>query len=391
MNDAVLVLSDGTLYRGQGFGDPEALNNEDAAGELVFNTSMSGYQEIMTDPSYTGQIVVFTSAHVGNYGCDALLSESGTAGSEETRLRPKCAGIVLRNLYDGILPRDRLSLNGYMKRYGITGITGIDTRALTLHLRDRGSMNGMICRTVEALERVRALSPMEGRALARETGCGIIPPGSSAESGPESSLERRVLQGPAVVMVDYGLKSGILRELERCGASVTVVPASAEAEEILALRPDGVLLSNGPGDPGVLDRETRAVAGLIGKVPLFGICLGHQLLALALGGNTRKMDYGHHGGNHPVREESSGRVYVTSQNHGFEVDPDSLPEDVEISWRNLNDGSVEGIRHRRLPVSSVQFHPEASPGPREAVILIDRWTASLAGGSDGRDVRERRD
>ncbi len=382
MNDAVLMLSDGAMFRGQAFGDPEALDNEGAAGELVFNTSMSGYQEIMTDPSYTGQLVVFTSAHVGNYGCDPNLSESGTAGSEEARLRPKCAGIVLRNLYEGVLPENRLSLDRYMKRHGVAGITGVDTRALTLHLRDRGSMNGMVCRSGAVLERVRSLPPMEGRALARDTGCGIIPHGSSAE--------RRVLQGPAVVMVDYGLKSGILRELERCGVAVTVVPASAEAEEILALKPEGVLLSNGPGDPGVLDREIRTVAALIGKVPLFGICLGHQLLALALGGKTRKMDYGHHGGNHPVREESSGRVYVTSQNHGFEVDPDSLPADVEISWRNLNDGSVEGIRHRRLPVSSVQFHPEASPGPREAVILIDRWAASLSGRRSGRDVRDLR-
>lgn len=368
MGDAVLLLSDGTVFRGRGFGYTRALDERSAAGELVFNTSMSGYQEIMTDPSYTGQIVVFTTAHLGNYGCEEGFTETGTGTEGRERLRPKCGAVVTRNLYGGAVPEGRMSLDAWMKDHRVAGICGVDTRALTLHLRDRGSMNGMICRSEAELEAVRGIPSMEGLPLARQTGNGIMPEGGEEREGGAA---------PRVVLVDYGVKAGILRELRRCGADIRIVPASASAGEILDQGPDGVLLSNGPGDPAVLEREIAAVADLKERVPLFGICLGHQLLALALGGRTRKMAFGHHGGNHPVREISSGRVYVTSQNHGFEVDPAHLPEETEVSWRNLNDGSVEGIRHLRLPLSSVQFHPEASPGPREAAVIIDRWVASL--------------
>jgi carbamoyl-phosphate synthase small subunit len=387
MHNALLLLSDGTFFPGKSFGTPPPpLKDGDlsTAGEVVFNTSMSGYHEILTDPSYRGQMVTFTSVNIGNYGCDHSWNETGTGESETERLRPKACSLVVRNLYEGALPMGRISLDHWLKEYGLSGITGVDTRALTLHLRQHGSCNGMLLPIdgakgagsdkdwmEQALALLHSLPSMEGRPLSRDVGCR-----RAFTFGPHGKGKRKNGR-PLIAVVDYGVKRGILRELTEQGAAVEVVPSSWSSADILALKPEGVLLSNGPGDPGVLEREIEVVGQLIGKVPVFGICLGHQLLALSLGGKTSKMAFGHHGGNHPVREEESGRVFVTSQNHGFEVDANSLPGELEVSYRNANDGSVEGLRHRRLPVCSVQFHPEASPGPREARVLFDRWLTSL--------------
>jgi carbamoyl-phosphate synthase small subunit len=389
VSNTLLLLSDGSWFPGNGFGSPAPLlddvpkeTSKNAAGEVVFNTSMSGYHEMVTDPSYAGQILVFTSVHIGNYGCDEDWSETGVSINRNERFCPKAAAVVVRNLYSGPIPAGRISFSHFLESYGICGICGVDTRALTISLRDGGSRNGMLFRLNDdarfpsdswldgALKRVRAIPSMEGQALARKSG---TEKGSSAVEKSFSANEAKV----RVALIDYGVKGGIIRELKRCGSDVVVLSSVSTAEEVLSLHPDGVLLSNGPGDPAVLDREIATVAGLVGKVPVFGICLGHQLLATALGGKTRKMAFGHHGANHPVREMATERVYVTSQNHGFEVDPDSLPEDVVVSHVNANDGSVEGIIHKHLAAASVQFHPEASPGPREATILFDRWIDTL--------------
>lgn len=354
----LLVLDDGREFSGRGFG---SFSGGWIGGEVVFNTAVTGYQEVLTDPSYTGQLVVFTGSHIGNYGCTRDWDEMGHSPGF-------AAGAVLRSLHDGPLPAGRTSLGNYMQELGIGGITEVDTRALTLHLRNGGSRNGIILPRSEgskADEILSALPSMEGRPLAREQG--------TREMKPLPGGDPRLSVG----VIDFGAKDGIIRELQRCGASVTLLPSSCTAAEILAGAFSGLLLSNGPGDPAVLDREIGLVSNLLGRVPLFGICLGHQLLGLALGGKTRKMPFGHHGVNHPVKELSSGRVFVSSQNHGFEVLASSLPGDVEISFINTNDGTLEGLSHGKSRAWSVQFHPEASPGPREASQLFDRWIGTL--------------
>lgn len=343
----VLVLEDGSAYPGQAFG---SLAAEGAAGEVVFNTGMTGYQEVLTDPSYAGQIVVMTYPLVGNYG--TLLDEA------ESR-NPWVAGFIVREVCDD--PShwgDRGQLDAYLRAHDIPGLAGVDTRALTRRLRRFGVVRGVLApgaavpaRIAELADRAAAWTP--GDLVSRVT------------------TREPVVLGrgdPHVVLVDYGTKANIARTLVALGAGVTVVPASFGGEDILALRPDGVLLSNGPGDPELVRGAPETIGRLLASgVPIFGICLGHQLLGLALGGRTEKMLFGHHGVNHPVMDLRTGRGAITTQNHGYALVAASLdPAVVEITHTNLNDGSVEGMRHRTLPVFSVQYHPEACPGPEDS-------------------------
>ena len=337
---------------------------EKAAGEVVFNTGMAGYHEIFTDPSYTGQIVVMTYPLIGNYGADNSWSETGIPDKKPFS-NIKTAGIAVRSLYTGMVPQERLSLDNFCRENAAPGIHDIDTRALTIKIREEGSLRGIIVKSdretgimsesdievcVNYLHRFPA---MEGRDLVKSV------------SSKEILHFNEQAEGHHIICIDCGTKANILRELEKRRCSVTVVPSDIDAEEILHLKPDGVLISNGPGDPAVLERTITEIAKLIGKVPLFGICLGHQLLSLALGGKTFKMKFGHHGVNHPVRDELTGRVFVTSQNHGFAVKENTLPENVRIWFKNANDSTIEGIFHEKICLKSVQFHPEACPGPTD--------------------------
>ncbi len=365
---ALLALEDGRIFEGESFG---AAGTQ--VGEICFNTSMTGYQEVLTDPSYRGQIVAMTYPHIGNYGTNEFDQESA---------RPHVRGFVVEELTE--VPsswRSELSLDAYLKRWDIPGVQGIDTRALTRHLRERGAMKA--CLTTELESEAAAVDAavrgegVEGMDYVRE----VTAP-SAYQWDPEDRLSGlwSVAQGNAdevrqqvlppvrhqIVAYDYGIKENILRRLRQEGFGVTVVPATATAEEVLALNPEGVFLSNGPGDPAALDYAHEAVRGLMGKTPIFGICLGHQVLGYALGGRTFKLKFGHRGGNQPVKDLRSGKVSITSQNHGFAVDPDSLPPEAEVTHVNLNDGTVEGLRHRELPIFSVQYHPEAAPGPHDA-------------------------
>lgn len=355
---AYLVLEDGRWFAGASFGASGR-----AAGEIVFHTGLTGYQEILTDPSYCGQIVTLTYPHIGNYGVNAEDVESS---------RPRVEALVVRDL-SPIASNHRASgtLAGYLVEHGIPAMTGIDTRALTRHIRSRGAMRAVLStggETVEALVELARRSPnMTGSDLARRVTCG------EPYTWRAASAERF-----HVVAYDFGIKYGILRSLTAHGVRVTVVPAATPARDTLELEPDGVLLSNGPGDPEPLTYAVEAVRDLLGRLPIFGICLGHQILALAVGGHTFKLPFGHHGANHPVRRESDGRVEITSQNHGFAVDPQSLNGlPVELTHFNLNDGTLEGFRLKNVAAMSVQYHPEASPGPHDAHYLFDRFTRML--------------
>ncbi len=407
MKKAVLALADGTVFEGISFGA-----EGEAVGEVVFNTCMSGYQEILTDPSYKGQIVTMTYPLIGNYGVNPEDVESH---------RPFVEGFVVKE--GSVLPsnwRARKSLEDYLREYGIAGIQGIDTRALTRHIRDHGAQEGVISTLDDdpksLVAKAKASPGLIGRDLVKEVCCeapftwgrgtwdwpyGYTEPrAESREPRGETGKTQLDLFGSRlasrgsrlfkVVAYDCGVKWNILRQLVSAGCDVTIVPASTTAEQALGLNPDGIFLSNGPGDPEGVPYLIEAVRELIGKKPIFGICLGHQIIGLALGGRTYKLKFGHHGGNQPVKDLTTGKVEITSQNHGFAVDMDSFttdpkgrvfgdPEDIVLTHVNLNDNTCEGLMHRRLPLFSVQYHPEASPGPHDASYLFKRFVEMMEG------------
>jgi carbamoyl-phosphate synthase small subunit len=362
---AKLALEDGTVYTGRAFGA-----RGETFGEVVFNTSMTGYQEVLTDPSYKGQIVTMTYPHIGNYGINDEDRESQ---------RPQVQGFVVRELTQ--VPsnfRARGDLNAYLTDNQILGLEGIDTRALVRRLRVRGTMTGVLSTAdlddASLVQKARTSPGIVGRDLVRE----VVPP--RAFSWNEGFISRFAAEGlpirPAnhhVVAVDFGMKWNILRCLVQVGCRVTVVPGTAPAEQVLVHKPDGIFLSNGPGDPAALGYAVEMVRGLIGRRPIFGICLGHQLLAQALGGRTFKLKFGHRGANQPVLHYRTSRVEITTQNHGFAVDLQTLPADVEPTHINLNDQTNEGLRHRRQPLFSVQYHPEASAGPHDSCYLFEEF------------------
>jgi carbamoyl-phosphate synthase small subunit len=376
MNPALLALEDGSVWHGQSFGAPLTAN-----GEVCFNTSMTGYQEILTDASYRGQIVAMTYPLIGNTGINAVDIEAAT---------PHVAGLVVRELSPLVSSwRSEESLDSYLRRFNIPGLTGIDTRSLTLRLRTQGSLRGVMTSEkisdAAAVDLAKKWSYLE-RDFVKEVTCP-----APYDWDPEDKLSRKwtLIQGKRapgappltgedyfaplppvrhrIVAFDFGLKRNILRRLRQHGFSVRVVPATTTADEALAGNPDGIFLSNGPGDPSVISYAHQTVRSLIGKKPIFGICLGHQILGYSLGGSTYKLKFGHRGGNQPVKDLTTGRISITSQNHGFAVDPKSLPAgEVETTQINLNDQTSEGLRHRSEPVFSVQYHPEAAPGPHDA-------------------------
>jgi len=356
--NAILVLEDGTVFRGKSFGAPG-----EKFGELVFNTSMTGYQEILTDPSYKGQIVAMTYPLIGNYGVNTEDIESRQPFVEGFIVK-ECSTIASNW-------RANDTLGDYLKKNGIVGIEGMDTRALTLHIRQSGAMKAVLStmdlNEKKLLGKVRYSPGLVGVDLVKEVTCG------------KTYMWSKVKQGKyKVVVLDCGVKYNILRKLIQNKCQVVVVPANTQASEILNMKPDGVLLSNGPGDPAAVKYVIDTTRQLIGKAPIFGICLGHQMLGIALGGRTYKLKFGHHGANHPVKDLKSGRVSITVQNHGFCVDIDSLNKrDIEITHINLNDKTLEGLRHKKLPVFSVQFHPEASAGPHDADYLFKTFVQMM--------------
>jgi carbamoyl-phosphate synthase small subunit len=373
---AVLALADGTVYHGTSFGF-----DGECSGEVVFNTSMTGYQEVLTDPSYRGQIVTMTYPEIGNTGINPEDVESN---------RPWVEGFIVREAWGPPSNwRHVESLDSYLRRYRICGIAGIDTRALTRRLRDGGSQMAMLSALdadPEALvRRARELPSIVGRDLVREVTADRVAHWETGEWDlekgylPASEFRARFGRIPRVVAVDYGVKQNILRMLVTHGFDVTVVPASATSREILAHSPDGIFLSNGPGDPEGVPYAVEAVRDLLGKVPMFGICLGHQIMGLALGGKTFKLKFGHHGCNQPVKDLATGKVEISSQNHNFSVDPDSLGGKARITHVNLNDNTVEGLTVPSLRCFSVQYHPEASPGPHDSRYLFTRFYRYLTG------------
>jgi carbamoyl-phosphate synthase small subunit len=376
MTPALLALEDGSVWRGQSFGAPLTAN-----GEVCFNTSMTGYQEILTDASYRGQIVTMTYPLIGNTGINSVDIEAKT---------PHVAGLVVRELSPVTSSwRSEESLDDYLKRFKIPGLTGVDTRSLTLRLRTQGSLRGVM--TSENISDAAAVDLAKKWSYLERDFVKEVTTPAAYDWDPDSTLSRKwtLIQGKRppglppltgedyyaplppvkhrIVAFDFGLKTNILRRLRQHGFGVRVVPATTSATEALAGNPDGIFLSNGPGDPSVIDYAHKTVRGLIGKKPIFGICLGHQILGYALGGKTYKLKFGHRGGNQPVKDLTTGRISITSQNHGFAVDPKSLPaSEVETTQINLNDQTSEGLRHRKEPVFSVQYHPEAAPGPHDA-------------------------
>jgi len=458
----VLVLADGRTFPGRSFGAEAPTIEEirarlDAAvdpatgpllatiGEVVFNTAMSGYVEVLTDPSYTGQIVAMTYPHIGNYGVLREWSESNPEGlavrdanssamkpglavreanssamkpglavrdANSSAMRPGSvrprpvtpAGFVVRSVYDGPVPPGRQRLTEFLADAGIPGITGVDTRALTLHLRDRGSQNGLICRSAgtaaagpdaasgaaaasddtgsaatltddelaAALEILAAFPAMEGRGLITEVGSRQVQTLPPVKGG-----------GPHLVLYDCGAKENIIRELHSLGCTLTLMPSESTAEEIRAVHADAVMISNGPGDPAVLEHQVKQTRELLGEMPVLGICLGHQIIAEAAGAKTGKMKFGHHGVNHPVRDEITRRVFVTSQNHGFSVDEKTLPKGLDVWFRNANDQSVEGLRDEKRRIRTTQFHPESAPGPTDSRWIFESFLEAIPGYGTG--------
>ncbi|MEE9202434.1 MAG: glutamine-hydrolyzing carbamoyl-phosphate synthase small subunit [Dehalococcoidia bacterium] len=357
---AFLVLQDGSVYQGVPFG-----SRDTAYGEVVFNTSMTGYQEVLTDPSYAGQIVTMTYPLVGNYGTNDTDHESG---------RIQVRGFVVRE--ECPLPShglSRRSLHRYMEESGVPGIAGVDTRSLTRRLRTVGVMMGVLTTSLspgEALELLKTCPSYGSVDFVRE----VSTPQSYQWSSPDSDEAQEAAgSAPHIAVVDCGVKHNILRLLHVRGCRTTTLPCTTPADEILSLKPDGIVLSPGPGDPALLDYLVGTVEGLVGKTPIFGICLGHQVLGRVFGASTFKLKFGHRGANHPVRDLGTERVYITAQNHGYAVDGDGLKGGMEVSHINLNDDTVEGLRHRELPILSVQYHSEASPGPRDNEYLFDQF------------------
>jgi carbamoyl-phosphate synthase small subunit len=380
---AILALADGEFYVGRSFGA-----EGEVAGEVVFNTSMTGYQEILTDPSYEGQIVAMTYPEIGNVGVNPEDVESR---------KPYVKGFIVKEHVS--LPsnwRSTQTLHDYMKEHGIVGIEGIDTRTLVRHLRDHGSQEAVIStlsdKHEELVAKAKASPGLIGRDLVKEVTCsepyewnegkwelgkGYRRIESEIETGTGTEKKRKKRKPLFVVAYDFGIKFNILRNLAESGCKVKVVPAWTSAEELLALNPDGIFLSNGPGDPDAVPYAKENVQKLIGKKPIFGICLGHQIMGLALGGKTYKLKFGHHGGNQPVMDLTTRKVEITTQNHGFAVDADSLKGAAEVTHLNLNDNTVEGLAHRELPIFSVQYHPESSPGPHDASYLFRRFVEMM--------------
>lgn len=370
---AKLALEDGTVYAGTAFGAEGEVD-----GEVCFNTSMTGYQEILTDPSYRGQIVAMTYPEIGNYGINEEDVESW---------KPHLAGFVVRE-------RSRIASNfrargelaGYLARHGIVGLEGIDTRALVRRIRIRGALKGVLSTAdlddASLVAKAQGCPGLVGRDLVRE----VVPGASRSWSEalhpytfltPAPQYADEIADTPHVVALDYGMKWNIARHLCSIGCRVTVVPGTASADEVLALEPDGVFLSNGPGDPEPLRPAQKTIRGLLGRKPIFGICLGHQLLALACQARTYKLKFGHRGANQPVMNHATGKVEITCQNHGFAVDADSLPPALEVTHTNLNDQTIEGLRHREHPAFCVQYHPEASAGPHDSSYLFAQFRAML--------------
>jgi carbamoyl-phosphate synthase small subunit len=386
---AILALEDGRVFRGKGYG---AL--VERTGEVVFNTSITGYQEIFTDPSYAGQIVVLTNPQIGNYGTNPDDDESG---------KPYIEGLIVREFSPYASNyRSQQVTDEYLERYKVPVLSDIDTRALVRHLRDRGVMRGVISTLETNVEKLvataKATPTIDGVDLAREV-CTRVPyqwtkgeveeriittPHATASqltvmtAVAIEAAERDAPERKKVIAFDYGIKHNILRRLVNSGCDVTVVPAQTSAEDVLALRPNGVFLSNGPGDPDAVVYAQKTIRDMAGRVPIFGICLGHQLIGLALEGKTYKLKFGHHGGNHPVKQLKTGKIEITAHNHNYAVDPDSLKQsEVELTHVDLNDNTLEGLRHRSYPLFSVQYHPEASPGPHDSHYLFDDFVTMM--------------